>query len=110
MITNQTLIDAGIFSLKSRGVTSRNITGVFCCDLLSIAMGKAPDGCAWITVTGNKNTLAAASLADVSCIILAEGVSLSEADLSCAVQEGITVFETSLPVFDAALKIKELLS
>ena len=110
MITIQTLIDAGIFSLKSRGVTSRNITGVFCCDLLSIAMGKAPAGCAWVTVTGNKNTLAAASLADVSCIILAEGVSLSEADLPCAEQEGITVLKAALPIINAALKIKELLS
>ena len=24
----------------------------FCCDLLSVAMGKAPAGCAWVTVDG----------------------------------------------------------
>lgn len=110
MINIRTLIDADIFSLKAEGDTSRNITKVFCCDLLSIAMGKAPAESAWVTVIGNKNTLAVASLTDVSCIILAEGISLNEADLSCARQEGITVFETSLPVFDAALKIQELLS
>ncbi len=110
MITIQTLIDADIFSLKTKGDTTKNITKVFCCDLLSIAMGKAPADSAWVTVMGNKNTLAVASLADVSCIILAEGISFQEADLDCARQEGITVFATGLPVFDAALKIQELLS
>ena len=50
------------------------ITGVFCCDLLSIAMGKAPAGSAWVTVMANVNTLAVASLTDVACIILAEDV------------------------------------
>ena len=37
-------------------------------------MSKAPENGAWVTVMGNKNTLAVASLADVSCIILAEGI------------------------------------
>ena len=47
------------------------ITKVFCCDLLSIAMGKAPQGSAWVTVMANVNTLAVASLTDVACIIIA---------------------------------------
>ena len=57
----------------------------------------------------NKNTIAVASLTDVSCIILAEGITFSEEDLSCAEKEGITVFSTDLPIFDAALKLQELL-
>ena len=60
------------------------IAKVFCCDLLSIAMSKAPENGAWVTVMGNKNTLAVASLADVSCIILAEGITFSDEDLACA--------------------------
>ena len=88
----------------------RKIAKVFCCDLLSIAMSKAPENGAWVTVMGNKNTLAVASLSDVSCIILAEGITFSDEDLACAKKEGIAVFETELPVFDAALKIQELLS
>lgn len=110
MTTVQTLIDAGLFALKETGNASRKIAKVFCCDLLSIAMSKAPENGAWVTVMGNKNTLAVASLADVSCIILAEGITFSDEDLACAKKEGIAVFETELPVFDAALKIQELLS
>ena len=97
----------------------REITKPFCCDLLSIAMGKAPAGCAWVTVMGNMNTLAVASLSDVSCIILAEGITFSDEDLACAkkegiaakkaVEQGITVLSTELPIFEAALQVYGLL-
>lgn len=110
MLTTQTLIDSDIFKLKTKGDPSKNITKVFCCDLLSIAMGKAPAESAWVTVMGNRNTLAVASLADISCIVLAEGASFQDAELACADQEGIAVFATELPIFDAGLKIQELLS
>lgn len=110
MITVQTLIDSTIFSLRGAGDPSKTIEKIFCCDLLSIAMSKAPERSAWVTVMGNKNTIAVASLTDISCIILAEGISFSEEDLNCAVKEGISVFTTDLPVFDAALKIQGLLS
>ena len=110
MISTQTLIDAGIFTLKTQGDPAKSIKKVFCCDLLSIAMGKAPAESAWVTVMGNRNTLAVASLADISCIVLAEGITFQDTELDCAEQEGIAVFTTELPVFDAALKIQELLS
>ena len=70
----------------------------FCCDLLSIAMGQAPSGSAWVTVMSNLNTLAVASLADVACVILAEnaqtdnsasadnaGVSMAGVVIACVV-------------------------
>lgn len=85
----------------------REVTKVFCCDLLSIAMSKAPAGCVWVTVMGNRNTLAVASLAEAACIVLAEGVSLDEGTLAKAGEEGIAVLATELPVFDIALEIHE---
>ena len=83
-MTVQQLIEADLFTLQAQGDTTKSISKIFCCDLLSIAMSKAPADAAWVTVMGNRNTLAVASLADVSCIILAEGVCLSPEDLSCA--------------------------
>ena len=85
----------------------REITGVYCCDLLSIAMGRALAGCVWVTVMGNMNTLAVAALTDAACIILAEGVSLDEAAAKKAALQDITVFRTELPVFEAALAVYE---
>lgn len=52
----------------------RQIEGVYCCDLLSIVMGRAKQDDAWITVMGNMNSIAVASLSDVSCIILSENM------------------------------------
>lgn len=109
MASVQDLINAGLFHTENPGQTNQQITKVFCCDLLSVAMGRAPAGCAWVTVMGNRNTLAVASLADVCCIILAEGASFTEEDMQCAKEQEISVFSTDLPVFDAALKVHQLL-
>lgn len=89
------------------GNPQREVSKVFCCDLLSIAMSKAPADGVWVTVMGNKNTLAVAALADIACLVLAEGVTLDEGTLMQAKKEGIAVLATELPVFDIALKVYE---
>ena len=82
----------------AEGDPQRELSRVFCCDLLSIAMGKAPADGVWVTVMGNRNTLAVASLTDTACIVLAEGVSLDEGTLAKAEEEGIAVLSTDLPL------------
>jgi len=105
-MTVQELIDSGMFGIVNVGENpEREITVPFCCDLLSIAMGRAPAGCAWVTVMGNMNTLAVASLADAACIIMAEGARLDEIAMKKAADQEITVLETEMPIFDAALKV-----
>ena len=110
-MTVLSLADSGIFKCVCLGdEPSRTISKVYCCDLLSIAMGRAPVGSAWVTVMANMNTLAVASLTDAACVILAEGAALDDLCLQKAKTQGITVFETALPVFDAALKIHEIMN
>ena len=105
-MTVQELIDSGSFQIINVGEdTDRAITVPFCCDLLSIAMGRAPAGYAWVTVMGNMNTLAVATLADAACIIMAEGTALDDIAMKKAKYQEITVLATELPVFDAALKV-----
>ena len=105
-MTVQQLVDSEIFQVVNIGEdTGRKIEKPFCCDLLSVAMGRAPAGCAWVTVMGNMNTLAVATLADVACVIMGEGAALDEIALKKAQQQEITVLATELPVFDAALWI-----
>lgn len=100
-----------LFNIKEFGVLNegenikREITVPYCCDLLSIAMGKMPHGAAWVTVMANVNTLAVAALAEAACVILAEGSKLDEAAAIKAKEQGITVLYTDLTVFDAALKV-----
>jgi DRTGG domain. len=100
------LIQAEVFKVVNEGKdTQREICIPYCCDLLSIAMGKMPTDSAWVTVMGNINTLAVATLADASCIILAEGSKLDEPALNKAREQGITVLETEKPIFEAALLV-----
>ena len=105
-MTVKELVDRQIFRVVNLGEElDREVTKVFCCDLLSIAMGKAPADGAWVTVMGNVNTIAVATLADVSCVIMAEEVSLGEVARARAKEQGVTVLATEEPVFEAALKV-----
>lgn len=106
LLTVKQLADKGLFTLINMGEEpDRKISGPYCCDLLSIAMGRAPADSAWVTVMANINTLAVASLTDAACIILAEGAAFDEAVKEKAKQQGITVFAADRPVFEAALSI-----
>ncbi|ROR31928.1 hypothetical protein EDD66_101549 [Mobilisporobacter senegalensis] len=87
----------------------QDITKPFCCDLLSIAMSKAPEKSVWVTVMGNINTLAVAELTDVACIILAEGAELDNIALQKAKAQNITVLSTNEPIFEAALTVYQYL-
>ncbi|KSV58044.1 hypothetical protein [Acetivibrio ethanolgignens] len=103
------LIEAGVFQLLNQGDNlEQRITRPFCCDLLSSCMTKIPAGAAWVTVIGNINTLAVLTLTDAACVILAEGAFLDEAAARKAKEQGITVFATDLPIFEAALRVYEL--
>ncbi len=105
-MTLQSLIDHQLFTPKYIPEdTSRPLSIPFCCDLLSIAMSRAPQNCAWVTVMANINTLAVASLTECSCIILAEGTVFNEECMQKAISQDIPVFTTDMPVFDAALAV-----
>lgn len=88
---------------------SRVIDGVYIGDLLSWVMGSATSNDAWITIMSNINVLAVATLTDVSCVILAEGVSLEEEIIREANNKGINIVSTDLTAYNAALKLSELL-
>ncbi len=87
----------------------KGISGVFCCDLLSIVMGKAFAGCAWVTVMGNINSIAVAALADMACIILADGAAIDEVALTKAREQMITVLKSKNSIFETALAVHQAL-
>lgn len=87
----------------------REIDGAYCGDLLSWVMGRARGGNVWITIMSNVNILAVASLADVSCILLAEGVMPDEAVLETAKQKGINILASTKTSFELAAAIGSLI-
>lgn len=81
---------------------SRAVSGGYCGDLLSWVMGRAPADSAWITVMSNVNVIAVASLADVACVIFAEGVTPEPEALEAARKRGINLYGSSRTAFELA--------
>ena len=78
------------FKIVTEGEMNKEISVPFCCDLLSVAMSKAPAGAAWVTIMGNTNALAVSSLTDCACIIVAENTVIEPNVLSKAKIQDIT--------------------
>ena len=86
----------------------RECSGVYIGDLLSWVMGKAEADNVWITIMSNINIAAVATLADLSCILLAEGVIPEHDVIDVALSKGINILSTDLSAYDAALRIAGL--
>lgn len=89
------------------GDSDREVTGGYCGDLLSWVMGRAKADDAWITIMSNINIIAVASLADVSCIILSEGVTVDDDIIATAQQKEINILSSALPSYETAVKVSE---
>ncbi len=87
----------------------REIDGVYIGDLLSWVMGRAKADNAWITIMSNINIVAVASLADVACIILAEGVALDATVVETAKAKGVNIISSQMPAYETAMLIGEKL-
>ena len=83
--------------------------GVYIGDLLSWVMGKAESGNIWITIMSNQNIVAVATLADVSSIVLCEGVSLENDVLALAESKGVNVLRSQSSAYEVAKIISGIL-
>ena len=79
--------------------TSREVTCGYCCDLLSWVMAKGREGMAWATVQAHMNAVAVAVLADMSCVIAAEGVQFAADVIEKAEEEGVALITTDLSAY-----------
>lgn len=90
-------------------VPERPITGGFCCDLLSWAMSRCTEGRVWFTVMGNINAVAVASLTDAAAVVLCQEAVWMPDALERAAQQGVALFTTPLPAYEAALVLAKKL-
>lgn len=91
------------------GDMERDITDCYIGDLLSWVMGRAGEDSIWLTVMGNINAVAVATLADVSCIVLVENATLDEDAKKKAEIHGVTILQSEENSYNLATKIYELL-
>ncbi len=108
-MTVKELIDRIDPEVINPGNTDVPVTEPYCCDLLSVAMGNAPEGCVWCTVMSNMNTLAVASLTDCACIILCCNAGVDDNMKMKAVSQDICLLRTDKSIFDTALNVYQLI-
>ncbi len=87
------LTEAGAESEISCGYT---------CDLLSHVMANGQQGMAWITVQTHMNVVAVASLHDLACVIIPEGIAVEQIILNKAEEEGIAVISSDKTAYGLA--------
>jgi len=103
------LIEKLNFRLITEETTlDKEITGLYCGDLLSWVMSRAKQGNAWITVQTHVNIIAVATLVEMSCIIIPESIEIDPETISRANQENITIISTNLNAYEIFCKIYEL--
>ena len=93
------------FEILAMPSPEKEIDGAYVGDLLSWVMGKADCGNVWITIMSNINIIAVATLADVSCIVLADGVRLEGDVLDLALSKGVNVLSTTLSAYETSKNI-----
>ncbi len=99
----------GQFNVLTMPDPDREIDGVYIGDLLSWVMGRAQADNVWITIMSNINVIAVASLSDVSCVLLAENVTLDNEVLTTAKTKGINVLSTNIATYEAAIKVSGMI-
>ena len=87
----------------------RDVLGGYAGDLLSWVMGRAQADDAWLTIMSNPNIVAVATLTDVSCIILCEGVVPDAGVASLASEKGINLLGSESSAFSLSAQISLLL-
>lgn len=109
MLSVRNLVNDLGFKLMTHSTNlNKEITGVYCCDLLSWVMSHAKRGDVWITVQTHTNIVAVASLLEIGCIIIPEGIEIDEETIEKANEEGINILSTTLNNYEIFLKLYEL--
>ncbi len=108
-MTVQGLADALHLTVFHLADPEQAVTGGYCGDLLSWVMGRAQAGCAWLTIMSNGNVAAVASLTDVSCVILTDGVQPDPDLLAKAKGHGVNLLGCAGETYPAALAVAETL-
>lgn len=90
---------------EDAGGLSSQVTGVYCCDLLSHAMAKVNQGDLWITVHTNLNVIAVASLTEAACVMIPEGIEIERQTLDRAIEKNVAVLSSKKPAAQIAHEI-----
>lgn len=104
-MTVSSIANALSWQLLTEPTADRDATGCYIGDLLSWVMARAQSGNVWLTVMGNVNAVAVASLTDCAAIVLCENATLDDEAKLRANQQGIPVYRTEHPLYETAVEV-----
>ena len=104
-MTVQTLSEALGLTVFHLADGQAEVTDGYIGDLLSWVMGRAPDGCVWMTIMSNANVAAVASLSGAACVLLTEGVTPDPDLLERAKSHSINLLGCQDGSYQAALRV-----
>ncbi len=81
-----------------------SISGVYICDLLSMAMAGVKDRNLWITVHTNINIVAVASLTNAACVVIPESIPVDELTIKRAEEQGIVLVQAPHDSYEIAIR------
>lgn len=87
----------------------REVCGCYTGDLLSWVMGRAQADNVWVTIMTNINTVAVATLVDVSCVIIAEGALPDEGVAETARAKGVNMYTSPLSSYELCAAIAKVI-
>ncbi len=87
----------------------QDVSGGYSSDLLSDVLANSRQGNVWITLQTNLNIVAVASVKNLAGIIIVGSKKPPEDTLKKAAEEKITIMTTSMPAFETAGRIYQLL-
>ena len=109
MTVNEMANQLHLKPLAGIGGDQNEVLTCYAGDLLSWVMGRAKEGSVWLTVMGNINADAVATLADCTCIVLTENAPLDEDARQRAEMQNVPIYSTDLNAFEMSVKVAELL-
>ena len=89
---------------------TQEVTGVYVSDLLSDVMANSKDGNLWITLQTHLNIVAVAGLKNLAGIIIVNSRQPEKEITAKAQSENVTIMSTSLPAFEVAGKLYQMLN
>lgn len=107
MLVAELVQNLGLTVVTGEAFLENKIKSGFVGDLLSVVMGKAEEGCAWITVQSHVNIVAVAVLINAACIIVSEDFTVDQDAITKANEEEVVILTSPLSSFALAKLMTE---
>ena len=108
-MTLQRLIEiTGAENVTPELPTSTEVSCGYTCDLLSWVMAHGREHMAWVTVQTHMNVIAVATLHEMSCVIIPEGIRVEDAVAAKAAEEGVAMLSSPLTAYEISGRMHAL--